>query len=431
MVRKLAVLVGGWFLLSAGPAAAQAPVSDQLYGTGVHAYFTGDHQRAKELLTSAIQTGGQDPRAWYFRGLACLKLQAPEDAKRDFQQGSKLESADQDRMYNISKALERVQGADRMVLEQYRAAARLKAHERAQQERKARYESLRREESRVLQQPPGAPPVPPGSKLPVAPDVKFGETGPAPKPEDGIFGTPPAKEGAPAKPAGETPAKAAAPAKPPEDDVFGMPPAKPVPPPPPPALEGKPTAPPAEKTPFEPDAPVEKPAGAKKPAVADVPAPEDPAKADFFARPAAKPGAKPVDGQPVDEEPSGVKIPSGKPTAKKAPGTKPRVGPAASDDADPFEGGAGSAAAKPKKGKSKKTAGEPSVSGNGGAFEDPDAAPTGKGTGKKPGTGAKRAASKKAAKDPDEDFGAGGAGKVPDPFEGGSEPAPKKQGGTK
>jgi len=418
MVRKLAVLVGGWFLLSAGPAAAQVPVSDQLYGTGVHAYFTGDHQRAKELLTSAIQTGGQDPRAWYFRGLACLKLQAPEDAKRDFQQGSKLESADQDRMYNISKALERVQGADRMVLEQYRAAARLKAHERAQQERKARYESLRREESRVLQQPPGAPPVPPGSKLPVAPDVKFGETGPAPKPapkptlpvapakpEDDVFGTPPAKEGAPAKPAGETPAKAAAPAKPPVDDVFGMPPAKPVPPPPPPALEGKPTAPPAEKSPFEPDTPAEKPAAAKKPAVADVPAPEDPAKADFFARPAAKPGAKPVVGQPVDEGAPEVGVPAGKSTTSK-----------------------------PKTGTSKKAASQPSDADEGSPFEDSGAAPTGKKTGKKSTTGKKGSGAKKssaAAKDADEDFGAGGAGKVPSPFEGESEPAPKKPGGTR
>jgi len=382
MARKLAVLVGGWFLLSAGPVAAQAPVSGQLYGTGVHAYFTGDYGRARELLTSAVKTDGQDPRAWYFRGLACLKLGAPEDAKGDFQQGSKLESADQDRMYNISKALERVQGADRKVLEQYRAAARLKAYERANEERKARYEALRREESRVLQQPPGSPPVPPGSKVPVAPDVRFGETGPAPKP------APPTPPAAPAKP---------------EGNIFDEPPAKPATPTPPPAPAGKSTAPPAATSPFEPDAPAEKPAAAKKPAVADVPAPEDPSKADFFAKPPVTPGTKPIAGQPVDEGASEVKVPSGKPTAKK--------------------------------GTSKKAVGEPSGAEDVSPFEDPAAAPKAKGTGKKSPTGGKRPAPKKPssapAKDPDEDFGAGGAGNVPSPFEGDSETAPKKPGRTK
>ena len=37
------------------------------YGSGVHAYFSGDYQRAYEDLTQALEAGTKDPRALYFR----------------------------------------------------------------------------------------------------------------------------------------------------------------------------------------------------------------------------------------------------------------------------------------------------------------------------------------------------------------------------
>ena len=104
------------------------------------------------LLTSVIASAANDPRALYFRGLTCLRLGREDEAKQDFQQGGKLEAKDLERTYNVSRALERIQGPDRMLLEQFRAEARALEFQRAEQLRKDRYEALRREEERVLQQ---------------------------------------------------------------------------------------------------------------------------------------------------------------------------------------------------------------------------------------------------------------------------------------
>ena len=52
----------------------------------------------------------------------------------------------------MGKSLERVQGSARLELETYRVAARMAAYEQAERLRKARYEALQREESRVLRE---------------------------------------------------------------------------------------------------------------------------------------------------------------------------------------------------------------------------------------------------------------------------------------
>src|SRR5262249_22295814 len=81
----------GLICLCAMPLAAQDAVLGQLYGSGVHAYFGQDYAKAYESLTSAIDGKTQDPRAYYFRGLALLKLGRPEAAEGDFKTGAKLE----------------------------------------------------------------------------------------------------------------------------------------------------------------------------------------------------------------------------------------------------------------------------------------------------------------------------------------------------
>ncbi len=185
MFRRLAVLFGGFLLLCIAPSRAQEAVSSQMYGAGVHAYYAGDYSRAHELLTSAIGPAAtaRDPRMYYFRGLCYLRLGRDEEAKQDFEQGAKLEMSNTDETYNISKALERIQGADRQQLEQYRAHARLIAMQRAEEQRRARYEQLRRDEDRVLlnqSQPGSATPGP----VPPPPEVTFG-AGPAKAPAKG------------------------------------------------------------------------------------------------------------------------------------------------------------------------------------------------------------------------------------------------------
>src|SRR5258706_15852426 len=49
---------------------AQDHLLDDLYGRGVHAYFSHRYPEANDLLSQAITSGSKDARAYYFRALA-------------------------------------------------------------------------------------------------------------------------------------------------------------------------------------------------------------------------------------------------------------------------------------------------------------------------------------------------------------------------
>jgi tetratricopeptide (TPR) repeat protein len=158
MFRTIVLLVGGLASLSTVSLFAQEAVLAQQYGSGVHSYFTGDMMGAYETLTVAIEHGSRDPRAFYFRGLAYLKLGRPQEAAADFRKGAELESKDVNRFYNVGRALERVQGNERLELENFRVDARMAALDEAERLRKARYEALKREEDRVVREQAAAAP---------------------------------------------------------------------------------------------------------------------------------------------------------------------------------------------------------------------------------------------------------------------------------
>ena len=160
MFRSIVLLVGGLASLSTASLLAQNAVLGQKYGQGVHDYFAGNSLKAYEQLTAAVEGGSKDPRVYYFRGLAYLKLGRGPEASQDFRKGSELETSDVNKFYNVSKALERVQGSARVNLECYRVDARMAAMERAAKLRKARYEAIEREESRVLRKQSLAPAEP-------------------------------------------------------------------------------------------------------------------------------------------------------------------------------------------------------------------------------------------------------------------------------
>jgi len=87
MNRTIALLVGSVLLIGAvlpSELPAQSAVLGQMYGSGVHAYFSQDYVRAHELLTEAINAGSEDPRCYYFRGLALERMGRPEGAAEDF-----------------------------------------------------------------------------------------------------------------------------------------------------------------------------------------------------------------------------------------------------------------------------------------------------------------------------------------------------------
>jgi hypothetical protein len=145
-------------------ASAQPSALKELYGKGVHAYHAGQYDEADGLLTDAIDAGSKDPRCRYFRGLARLRIGDEELANEDFAAGAKLEVADTDRFYAVSKSLARTQGVERVTLERHRTNARLAAYKRSQELRLRKMRGIQDAASQVELQP-----VPGGARTAPAP----------------------------------------------------------------------------------------------------------------------------------------------------------------------------------------------------------------------------------------------------------------------
>ena len=110
-------------------------------GDGMHAYHAGQYDRAYDDLTNAIEAGTDDPRGYYFRGLAALQMGRTSEAQADFTTGADRELANGG-VRRVSQSLERVQGADRLTLERYRARARLGALQRSREAYGRRYSTI-------------------------------------------------------------------------------------------------------------------------------------------------------------------------------------------------------------------------------------------------------------------------------------------------
>jgi Flp pilus assembly protein TadD len=154
-----------------GPAAGQASAGDMPsalaagYGNGVHAFNEGDYQCSYDELTRVIEAGSSDPRVFYFRGLAALKLGRMDEADADFQQGANLE-ADGVGGRAVSRALERIQGCDRLKLEQFRSQARVSAVQRDREAIRQRYSDIYEAEPEVLRRRRPEPVQAPAPKEP-------------------------------------------------------------------------------------------------------------------------------------------------------------------------------------------------------------------------------------------------------------------------
>ena len=316
MVRRLALLLGGLALLYTPTAGGQEAAFGQLYGLGVHAYFSQEYASAYEHLTKAIDAGSQDPRTCYFRGLCYLQLGREDEAKMDFEKGAELEAAEGATDYQVARALERIQGEDRMLLEEYRRDARATVLERDMQRRRQMYGEMRAEQSAILER-----------QIEQAPAVPAGAPAPAAGSNDDPFGV-----GDAAAPAAQEPPAAAEPAAPSNDNPFGQPAASSP-------MEAAPEAPAEPAANDDPFATPAAPAPAEEPAKEEPAAPA-PAAADPFGAPApAEPAPAPA-AEPAMEEPAAPAAdPFGAPAPAEpapAPAAEPAMEEPAAPAADPF-----------------------------------------------------------------------------------------------
>ncbi len=105
-------------------SVAEDPAVAAAYGAGVHGYYAENFQQSHDTLSRVVAIGTDDPRVYYFRGLAALRLGRRDEAIADFSAGADLE-AEGWSIRTVSRSLERVQGPDRLLLERSRARARL------------------------------------------------------------------------------------------------------------------------------------------------------------------------------------------------------------------------------------------------------------------------------------------------------------------
>ncbi len=115
------LLQSGFGLLQ--PAAvAQSDAMVELYGEGVHRYFAHDFAGADQVLSTVVDSGSEDARALFFRGLA--REAAGYGGEMDFENAARLE-AEGKRVVDVSAALTRVQGHLRTKIENARRDARI------------------------------------------------------------------------------------------------------------------------------------------------------------------------------------------------------------------------------------------------------------------------------------------------------------------
>lgn len=296
LVTGLAVMVvAGSGLLAtvrAEPVMTEVTALARAYGAGVHAYFSGDAQRAYDDLTQAIEAGTRDPRAWYFRGLAALKLGRLDEAEADFSTAATRET-DAAGDWAVSRSLERVQGHDRLALERHRVRARVAGYEQRRQAVERRYSQIESLQTEMLRErrPEGTAPDPSekfgGEDIPAAPitppSAPAESVEPA-EPTDGVREEPADEAPAEEMPAEETPAEPPMAEESPEPEAVTEPAAD--------------TAPEAESTPdTDPADPVvedEKP-------MATEDAPADEPMAEDGEAPAAEPSDEPA-AEPMAED---------------------------------------------------------------------------------------------------------------------------------
>gem|GEM_PF-451713 len=152
------------------------------YGSGVHAYYSGKYQQSYEDFSVAVEAGSLDPRVFYFRGLAALKLGRSDEAQADFSEGAKQEAAGWSGR-PVSRSLERVQGPDRLRLEQYRVRARVVAIKRDKEAGQRRYSEFNDAAPNVLRKPRSSSQSPeidaaePVNRQPLRPPVRVEDDG--------------------------------------------------------------------------------------------------------------------------------------------------------------------------------------------------------------------------------------------------------------
>jgi hypothetical protein len=173
-----------WLGTSTTANSQQPPELRALYGRGVHSYFGNQVSLAEQQFSKVIDAGSTDPRVYYFRGIARLRMGRQHEARSDMRIGADYEARRPGDRGAISKSLQRVQGQGRLMLERFRREARLMRGEKRRTQSRIRYQRLRGREVDVLRHPVDLPleqliGAPTGAETPAtSPELGMGTSSP-------------------------------------------------------------------------------------------------------------------------------------------------------------------------------------------------------------------------------------------------------------
>ena len=132
MIKKrmvgLVIFVAAMFFVCTSVSAnifAKQQQAEVNYGKGVHAFFDGDYQQAIVVFRDIEELGVKDPRAYFFYALSHYRLEENDKAESLFKKAAEFEISERRfRDYNVSDAIKRIQGKERIMIEDYRQKAR-------------------------------------------------------------------------------------------------------------------------------------------------------------------------------------------------------------------------------------------------------------------------------------------------------------------
>lgn len=111
-------------LLTSGATAALGQSADQVFGANIHRLYDGQLDQLVAEVSEVVNDDLRDPRVLYLRGLAMLRMGNDQAAADDLRKGAELEALQYGkRNYDVPRALQRIQGNERAMLEAARSDA--------------------------------------------------------------------------------------------------------------------------------------------------------------------------------------------------------------------------------------------------------------------------------------------------------------------
>lgn len=124
---------------------------ENLYGKGVHAFFDGAWQESVSILSEVEKLGSDDPRPYFFLGLAHRRLGKADLADKYLKMAAQKEWDGQSgRDFNVSDALRRIQGRERLAVEAYRKQAKLDWQKEEGRRRQIKYGDEKTKDREIL-----------------------------------------------------------------------------------------------------------------------------------------------------------------------------------------------------------------------------------------------------------------------------------------